>query len=91
MKNPELFAGRPQNDPTCSVLNVAPWVWDMIDLGREIAERHVGMNDIDAFTYQLALTTWSAVHDAKGAAETTDEKRRATVRQAAAATRGNNV
>lgn len=63
----------------------------MHDLGQQVAGHHIDLSTIEAPTYQLALTTWIAIREAKDAAEQTEEKRRAAVRQAANATRGNNT
>ena len=80
-----MYQGRELPPSKCPVLTVPPWVWDMLDLGHMIHEGTVRLTDVDAQTWQLAVSTRAAYDAHKAAAEETERKRKETLRQATSA------
>jgi len=76
MRRPELYASRPPKPSTCPVLTVPPWMYDMTDLGSQIASGQVSLKDVSAGTYAKAQTAYAAVQGVRVASEAAERKRR---------------
>lgn len=88
MRKPELYASRPPKPPTCPVLTVPPWMYDMSDLGSQIANGQVSIKDVSASTYAKAQTAHAAVQGVRGASEAAERKRREGIARAVEQVKG---
>lgn len=86
MREPGRFVVAPV--PSCEVLTVDPWIWDMLELGHMIQAGTVRLGEVDARTWSLGQATYAAVQSGRAAAEETERKRREAVQAAARQARG---
>ena len=69
--------------PSCDVLTVDSWIWDMLELGHMIQQGTVRLGELDARTWSLGQATYAAVQSGRAAAEETERTRREAVHSAA--------
>ena len=82
MRDPKAFVGRTPNPPTCPVLSVPPWFYDMVELGALISKGRVGLSEVSSSAWSVASVSYTELVSAKRAAAEAQAKQDAAIRRA---------
>jgi len=78
-------------EPSCKVLTIPSWFFDMSDLGQRIDNGAVSPADVDGRTWELGRLASRAIADGREAAEWRAKRRREIIAAAVARGRGGDA
>jgi hypothetical protein len=88
LRVPERYKGREWPAPSCPVLDVPSWWYDMVDAGHKIESGAIRAGEVSGRTYAMATAAYASLHSEREGRRKAEEKALAARQAAARSARG---